>query len=388
MNNSKNRNKSGHPDLAGNLIYPEIVGFYQQNKKDASLIADYFTQDGYKTVLLDYADTALATISTEKLLWRLTGNLPSANSSSDPQTIDFSNTKVIFVYDWRETMPLIPMANPTGPWHSWRDDYLVQHQNDSFFRSFLNEAQRRKILVVNPVSVLYLQSHLPALLLKLKKAGCPIADFIVTNDPKQAEHFLGKQSGLWRPATGQAPWQHIDYSICRDILKSQPRIIARAGAGAWLFVFGTSERALAIIEVTPPNTSFPESLETYSIWEPAPETDELCQIVGKTIGANYFCLHGLYHDRAGFRIFDVELTPLITHLPERIRQILAQRAGQAIVELSAHTPSAPFQPFEFENSKLARPTIYLRRMLSNLFDVERMRYRNSKIYNRPKSENV
>lgn len=346
----------------------KIVIFYETNPQDARMLAIALADYTLSTTVFRISDPLPATIAMDLLSWG---------------EMDFSSVALICIFDWTESVPTIPAADPPGSWSCWRDDYVCLEQKHSFFRSFLAEAERRGIMVLNSGNKTFDIFQCPHLLHKLKSAKLPVTDFIVTNEAREVAEFLGGNTGLWRACAGPSPWQYIDAAIAEAVVVGIPKIVTYSYPGEWVLLFSIFGRTLAILAVNPPRTEYPERLEAFSFWTEDEESSQFCQAVAEITGLDFVGIHGTF-TQDGFRLFEIESSPLISHLPPQISAILFSRLAQTICEkITGHPPQPYTAALPAENERTyPRATIFLRRMLQELFDVERRRYRRSKSYGR------
>lgn len=351
------------------MSIPQIVIFYERSKPDAHLLVEALSACGFEATAFNIHESERTTLSDDNLRWG---------------DHDLTRAALIIVLDWQESVPMIPQAEPTGAWYNWRDDFVAQEQRFSFFRSLLDEAIRRELPLWHGSNAAWQRFVYPSLLRKLAQANLPVIDFVVTNDADAVQTFLDEQPGLWRACSGDAPWQHIDENSAKDILHGTPKIVSRLYPGEWVLLFGAWGHTLGVITAEPPDSDYPERLERLTFHQSDAESDQFCAAIERATGYAYFCVQGLLSEH-GFRIFEIEPCPLLTHLhPDLARHLARQLAGVISERLGKTHGGNLSHAFEMavdveenpvENGmRFERPVLFLRRMLQPLFEIEAQRY--------------
>ncbi|MBF0612415.1 MAG: hypothetical protein HQL55_14925, partial [Magnetococcales bacterium] len=102
------------------------------------------------------------------------------------------------------TLPAVPPRMNAASYAEWRSPYLREQEYQATTFSFFNHLIHMGKLVVNPLTVGYIDHDSKGqLYMRLRAAGFPVPETLTTNDPNRAEAFL-QQCGelVVKPAIG------------------------------------------------------------------------------------------------------------------------------------------------------------------------------------------
>jgi hypothetical protein len=174
---------------------------------------------------------------------------------------------------------------------------------------------------------------------------------------------------LWRPTTGRAAWQRFLDKQRRHLINpaKPPVLLAKAIEGplirCWLY---RGEPLLALQHRAPTAEGRLERLEVFASVELSSRTmtgiSGLCEV----LGASWLQVT-LVESECGAYIYDFDSDPLLDWMPPAHYRFLLGRLATRLVREASAPDRAPLEPSE-------RPTLFLRRMLRELFPYEASKY--------------
>jgi hypothetical protein len=276
-----------------------------------------------------------------------------------------------YVHGFRYENPAIPRALEDAEWTLWQTDYITDQQRASFLHSAFSELERRGVRLFNSPNAHVHAFALPNLLETLRQNGFRVPPLVCTNDRDAAETFC-EQVGVtvWRPTTGRAPWQRCTpYRRDRVMgLDKPPILIAGVVDGPLIRAYLFNGKPLLLVKAKAPAFAPPlERLEVFIATE-CPEAYEHLERLTKTIGLRWGVVSFVSQDHQPW-IYGIDPDPVWTQLPGSFgERVLSGLAKGLLGEDVSALGELPDQP-------QARETLFLRRMLQPLFELEHRKYR-------------
>ena len=275
-----------------------------------------------------------------------------------------------YIHRFRYANPAIPRALEDADWTLWQTDYITDQQRASFLHSAFAELERRGVRLFNPPSVQVDAFALANLFEVLRQSGFRVPPLICTNDRDAAEAFSeGVGISVWRPATGRAPWQRFTpYRRERVMaLDKPPILIAGVVEGPLIRGYLFDGKPLLMLKSKAPAFAPPlERLEVLIAVE-CPEVHSELERLAVAIELRWAAVSFVVQNGEPW-IFSIDPDPLWAELPgpyrDRVVTGLAKGlAGEEVTALGGLTEEP--QP---------RETLFLRRMLQPLFELEHRKY--------------
>lgn len=275
-----------------------------------------------------------------------------------------------YVHGFRYANPAIPRVLEDADWTLWQTDYIIDQQRASFLHSTLTELERRGVRLFNPPSVHVEAFAMPNLFETLRQCGFRVPPLVCTNDRDAAEAFC-EQVGftVWRPTTGRAPWQRCTpYRRDRVMgLDRPPIVLAGVIDGPLIRSYLVNGRPLLSVKFKAPAFVPPlERLEVF-VATTCPEVYGELERLAATIGLRWATVSFVVHDGEPW-IYGIDPDPILTELPEpyRDRVVTGLAKGLAGEDVNALG--------ELIEEPQPRKTLFLRRMLQPLFELEHRKY--------------
>ncbi len=272
----------------------------------------------------------------------------------------------IFIHGFEYMDPIVPGEAGISDWSVWQQNHIAEQQRFSILYSIFAEAERRGVRVYNPMHGLVLCFQVSELLARLRSSGFLVPATLVTNDRAEAADFRGRyETVIWRPTTGRAAWQlfgDIQNEHLIDVRKP-PVLMAEAvdGPACWSYVL--DNQVLLSHDMLSPEIYPPESLELVRVLPSGPATPivaDVCRV------ADLRWARVMYvHNDAGVWIYGIEADPLMYWLPRPLRQHLTRSLARALLGMPQEGIPDSLRDGNFE-----RPALFLRRMLTILFEIE------------------
>lgn len=282
---------------------------------------------------------------------------------------DLSNLEAFFLRGFAYCDPVIPGGELDRDWTVWRWEYLATQQTYSSLHSIFLELERRGARAFNGVDAQQLSFMKPALLETLRQNGLLAPDTLVTNRTEAASAFMKKHGTVvWRPCTGRAMYQAF-LEPQREALVSPrkpPPLLAQVVEGALYrgYLFGGAP--VLTVQSSAPSDKPPERTEEF--WEVPCPIEVLPDLwrLAEVLKAPWVQIFFVAKDGRAW-IYDVDTDPLYDALPVALQDRVAERLARRLAGLPIETASAAEAP-------LQRPTMFLRRMLRTLFEMEETKY--------------
>lgn len=275
-----------------------------------------------------------------------------------------------YIHGFRYANPAIPRALEDADWTLWQTDYITDQQRASFVHSAFSELERRGVRLFNSPTVHVQAFALPNLFETLRQSGFCVPRLICTNDRDAAEAFCDQVGvSVWRPTTARAPWQRCTpYRRDRVMaLDKPPILIAGVAEGPLIRAYLFNGKPLLLVKSKTPAFAPPlERLEVFIAVE-CPEVQDDLERLAQALQLHWAVVSFVVQDNQPW-IYGIDPDPVWTELPgpyaERVMTGLAKGlAGEGVTGLGELT--AEPQP---------RKTLFLRRMLQPLFELEHRKY--------------
>lgn len=276
----------------------------------------------------------------------------------------------VFVHGFRYMDPVVPRAREDVDWSVWHASYIVEQQQFSTFYSVLCELVRRGVEVINPPAAGILDFTKGAALERLRRAGVRVPPILCSNEDERVRAFCelpGKT--VWRPSTGRAAWQ-LFLDKQREhlvVLDKPPIMLAKVVEGPVLQCWVFKGEPLLSLCYDPPDSSGLEYLEGFWSVVPPDAVHATARSACEALGASWIKLSCVTEGEAAL-VYDVDVDPLLDWMPPSYRSYL-------IAQLAARLLKLERAALELPDTYEGRPTLFLRRMLRELFDYEASKYR-------------
>lgn len=283
---------------------------------------------------------------------------------------DVAQLQCAYIHGFNYSNPILPDPLDDADWTLWQMDYLVKQQTISLIHSAFAEMQRRGVKLFNPPQCHVQNFMKPQLLEKIRQAGFNVPRLVVTNAADSAKTLADEINPLlWRPATGRAGWQLFG-DRQRELLiapDKPPVLLAEAVAGPLIRAYLFAGKPLFCLQYRVPAAQPLERLEVFQAIE-CPEVYGELQRLTETLALQWGLVLFVLKDGQPW-IYDIDPDPLFKMLPELYQQQFAERLARGLLgeDLSGLAP--------LTQDPQPRPTLFLRRMLRVLFDIEALRHR-------------
>lgn len=275
-----------------------------------------------------------------------------------------------YVHGFRYANPAVPRALEDADWTIWQTDYILDQQRASFLHSAFSELERRGVRLFNPPAQHVEAFALPSLLERLRQTGFCVPPLVCTNDRDAAETFCEQVgASVWRPATGRAPWQRCTpYRRDRVLgLDKPPIIIAGVVEGPLLRAYLMNGKPLLVTKCKAP--AFMPPLEQLEVFTAAacPEVHGELERFAKVSGLRWTVVSFVVQNGRPW-IYGVDPDPLWINLPAPYRERLVTGLAEGLAGMDGMMLG------ELSTQPQPRNTLFLRRMLQPLFELEHRKY--------------
>jgi hypothetical protein len=329
------------------------------SKEASELVASIEHMSGRSCPVFEFSDPAQVTVEMDQecVIW-------------NGCRLDEFEKLVVIGFDYQD--PLIPRAVASADWSVWQVDYVVDQQHYSFVSSVLRDLERRGVFMVNTWDALKYCFSKARLLSVLQGNQFLVPQWLCSNDMSSVQNFCAEEKNVvWRPNTGRAAWQlFLEKQRLYCVEPSKPPVLIAAHPGNQLqraFVFG-GELLLALHCAAPHVADF-EYMEEVWCCDSSAVAGELVAAVA-SIGATWAQV--LYTENDGRPcIYDIDVDPKYGWLPLEFRRYLNQRLAQQLLGL----PASVVEPLS-SNARAERDSLFVRRMLVTLHELEASKYRS------------
>ena len=275
----------------------------------------------------------------------------------------------VWLHGFSYANPVIPISTPQRDWSVWHYDYLTSQQEYSTLFSLFEELDRRGVSVFNPPGVHVRHFMKFALLEELRASGFQIPPLLCSNDKKCADLFYRERSTVvWRPVTGRAAWQLFTEKQCADLIDpgKPPILLAEGMPGPLMRAYLLAGNPILCLQQNHPEHTPPvERLEQFLPVSCTDHSVVLRRLVQK-LGLSWAVVTFI-PSATGPWIYDLDPDPLLDWLPVDFRDFLLDALAG---ELTGHA-----QTMAEPQLRQERPTMFLRRMLKVLFELEYSKYK-------------
>lgn len=265
----------------------------------------------------------------------------------------------------------VPPRTPSGAdWAVWQIGHTMDEQRFSALCSLLEELERRGVAVVNPLAALRLAFMRPHLVQRLRRAGVATPAVLCTNDPEAAEGFAAEhETVVWRPATGRAAWQLCLAKQRRALFGAEkpPALLASVEAGNLVRSYAYAGEPLLSLLHSPPNAEGLEMLERVRATT-LPEHARAALREAATATGQAWCEATLVVGDRACWVYDLEPDPEWGWLPSGMQGALAEALAARLAGDATAAVTVEAETWQ------ERPSLFLRRMLRMLFEMEESKY--------------
>jgi hypothetical protein len=236
--------------------------------------------------------------------------------------------------------------------------------------------ERWGVPLFNPPRTLVQGFMLTDLFESLRQAGFSVPAMVSTNDRETAVDFVEWAGhALWRPVTGRASWQLFSDKQREHLLASgmPPVLLAELVDGPVIRAYLFDGQPLLCLKRYAPATAPVERLEVVEGFECGEVISELLDRVAKALTLRWGQVTFVLKDDEAW-LYDVDPDPLYDWLPERYLERVTEGLAMGLLNGRVDLDALPALPDVRQQS---RPTIFLRRMLASVFELEHMKYQPS-----------
>ncbi|MGH8658261.1 MAG: hypothetical protein ACREV4_07240 [Gammaproteobacteria bacterium] len=291
-----------------------------------------------------------------------------------------SQLDIAYIHGFSYTYPVVPAPLGNVDWSVWQVGHVLEQQGFSFLLSAFMEMERHGVKLLNPTRV-YVKNFTKADLLEdLRQAGFPAPRLVCTNDTDTTKSFIEEVDAdkvVWRPATGRATWQLFRDRQREHLISAEkpPILLAEVVEGPLIRSYLIDGQPLLYLERYPPDCIAnpgagmfgTETLERFQALECADVSGELRRLVSH-LSLHWGQISFVLRDGRPW-IYDVDPDPMFEWLPELFSQTLTEGLASRLLDIDAPASSKPLSDCPQE-----RPTLFLRRMLYSLFELEHKKY--------------
>lgn len=273
-----------------------------------------------------------------------------------------------YVHGFNYANPVLPSPLDDVDWTLWQADYLIKQQTTSLIHGAFLEMQRRGVKLVNP-SDTHVQNFMKLNLLEeIRRNGFKVPRLACTNQVETAKQLATHVDPLlWRPSTGRAPWQRFGDRQSALLLAPDkpPILLAEAIQGPLIRAYLWQGKPLFCLQYRVPAPVPVERLEVFQTIQCSEVYSEL-QRLTEALSLPWALVSLVLKDGEPW-IYDIDPDPVFEGLPEIYQQRLAEGIAKGLLgeDIDALQP--------LTDTPQARPTLFLRRMLRILFDIEVLR---------------
>lgn len=279
-----------------------------------------------------------------------------------------------YIHGFRYEDPVVPRPADLADWSLWQASYVAEQQRYSFLFSFFSRLEAAGVPMHNGIGV-YLSAYAKhAQLQTLRRNGIPVPEVLCTNERRAADSFCRVHDRtVWRTSTGRCAWQ-LFRKKQKDFLieASKPPILLAPivpGPLRRAYVFGG--RTLACYEHRAPDREGVEDLERFQAVVPAHHEKVLAD-AARVTRASWFVAQ-VVDSADGPVVYDVDPDPVLTDLPNEIANFLVDQLARGLLGMRIRKGLVPARG----KSSTPRESLFSRRMIRVLFDIEASKYKDS-----------
>lgn len=273
-----------------------------------------------------------------------------------------------YVHGFNYANPVLPSPLDDVDWSLWQADYLIKQQTTSLIHGAFLEMQRRGVTLFNPPET-HVQNFMKLNLLEeIRRTGFKVPQLVCTNEVETAKQLATRINPLlWRPSTGRAPWQLFgDRQRALLVAPDKPPVLlAEAIQGPLIRAYLFQGKPLFCLQYRVPAAVPVERLEVFQTIQCSEVYGEL-QRLTEAFSLPWTLVSFVLKDGEPW-IYDVDPDPIFEGLPELYQQRLTEGVAKGLLgeDINALEP--------LTDAPQTRPTLFLRRMLRVLFDIEILR---------------
>jgi len=282
---------------------------------------------------------------------------------------EVSSLDALLVRGFRYMDPVIPALREDVEWSLWQTGYIADQQRFSTLYSVLSELERRGVQVVNPPSAHITCFAKQAALERLPAAGFRVPPLLCANNAEDVHAFCARPGKtLWRTVTGRAAWQLFTAKQREALVDpgKPPILLAKAPQGSVVRCWLYEDEPLLCVQHAVPDRKQGEYLEVFAGFGPDAMGAHHLKGICSALGATWLHLNYVLAGDGIPVVLDFDTDPLIDWLPVPYREHLLHALARSLLGLIPD-PGTPEQLAE-------RPTVFLRRMLNDLWDYEASKY--------------
>ncbi len=285
--------------------------------------------------------------------------------------IDLRKLKYAYIHGLCYQYPVVPRAVTAVDWSLWQSGHVLDQQKFSYILSLVQELQRHGVATLSPLRALLGNFMKYEQLQQMRRLGCAVPPMICTNDQERATEFCARHElTVWRPATGHGAWQSFGARQLAHLCAPDkpPVIVCAVKPGAYVRSYYFAGKSLLNLQCRGPGYHPVETLETF--WEdPELDTRECGRYLHEKLGHEWVSV-ALVPEGATQWIYDIDVDPIVLGLPPAHRDFLLETLARHLLQ-RPDTDALPTRPAGPQQ----RATLFLRRMLTVLFDMERSKHR-------------
>jgi hypothetical protein len=273
-----------------------------------------------------------------------------------------------YIHGFNYANPVLPSPLDDVDWTLWQADYLIKQQTTSLVHGAFLEMQRRRVTLFNPPDA-YVENFMKLNLLEeIRRNGFKVPHMACTNEVETAKQLSTRISPLlWRPCTGRAAWQLFGDRQSALLLAPDkpPILLAEAVQGPLIRAYLFQGKPLFCLQYRVPAPVPMERLEVFQSIQ-CPEVYGELQRLTEALSLPWALVSLVLKDGEPW-IYDIDPDPIFEGLPELYQQRLTEGLAKGLLGEDTNA----LEPLT--NVPQARPTLFLRRMLRILFDIEVLR---------------
>ncbi len=283
--------------------------------------------------------------------------------------IDLRTVQTVYIHGLAYADPPLPASVGVQDWGLWQARHVEEQQRFSFLFSALLHLQRWGNRVIPTREALLHAFLLPTWLQEIRRSGIRVPALLCSNEGASVEDFTANNRAVvWRPTTGRAAWQWFGAKQRRHLiaLDRPPVLLAEVVPGPLMRAYFVGGKPILVLRQQLPRREV-EALEGFCSTELPAYLDEVGRTMQGTLGIEWGMV--LFVEKEGKPwIYDLDPDPFYGDLPVSYANYLHQA-------LSAWLLGRPtgelVPPVGWED----RATLFQRRMLQILFDMEESKLR-------------
>lgn len=286
------------------------------------------------------------------------------------------DNSVFFLSGIYYQFPFVPEAPQFNDWSFFQDFHLSQQQLKSQLYSllYLLSVRSDRFIVINDFSLSISLSSRYEILERIKKTGLKVPEICLTNSYLKAKEIFDKYNGLlWSYPDSNSPIRNISRERLNDLFGeintlSVPYLLYEPVAGSIIRLTFFENDPILVSLISPPEREcLSEELERFSHF--IPEGNELQRLgseLYKQFGNSFYEVFGVLDLENKFWIYDISFDPNISLMDKTAQNYILSRLLEYLLKKTGRNVEIPLPPFK----EGKRRTIYLKRMLIHLFEIQ------------------